>query len=49
MASKGLSGRAVANTVGVSAATARRILRSSSRNSVVTSDDDLGAPVVESS
>jgi hypothetical protein len=45
MASGGLSGRAIAKTMGVSEATVLRILRSSPRNSAVTGDDDFGAPV----
>ncbi|MET0153955.1 MAG: helix-turn-helix domain-containing protein [Candidatus Binatia bacterium] len=45
MASKGLSGRAIAKTVGVSEATVRRILRSSRESSAVMIADVACAPV----
>ncbi len=45
MASRGLSGRAIAKTVGVSEATVRRILRSSRDSSATMVADAACAPV----
>jgi predicted transcriptional regulator len=45
MASRGLSGRAIAKTVGVSEATVRRILRSGRGNSSTMDGDAVRAPI----